>query len=392
MARPRSSMPKYRYHVSGQAVVTLAYRDYYLGPHDSPESRARYFELIAIYNEHGQSMPPDIPERQIDEPITVRAVTGEYRQHIEEKYDHDRSEYNRYKRLCDTLDDEYGDIPAEDFGPRKLAAIRELLIVAKNSRGYINKQMRGIRAIFRYAVACELIGIDVVQRLEALEPLRKRQTKAKEGRFVAPVDLAVVKATAKHLSPILKAMVELQAATGMRPSEVCKLRPCDIEQRDDGVWLYRPGSHKTERHGKDRVIPIVGDLRITLGRFLDRDPEAFCFSPRDAMAWRREQQRKNRKSKVQPSQRDRSKSNAKRLPGECYKSTSYYRAIERAAKRADVPHWFPYQLRHTRATLVREALGIEAAQALLGHSRVDMTEVYTQRSIEKAIEAAKSSA
>ena len=60
MPRPRSSMPAYRFHVSGQAVVTLAGKDFYLGPHDSPESRARYFELVQEYNANGK-IAPDKP-------------------------------------------------------------------------------------------------------------------------------------------------------------------------------------------------------------------------------------------------------------------------------------------------------------------------------------------
>ena len=46
MPRQRSAMPSYRFHVSGQAVVTLCGKDFYLGAHDTPESRARYFALL----------------------------------------------------------------------------------------------------------------------------------------------------------------------------------------------------------------------------------------------------------------------------------------------------------------------------------------------------------
>ncbi len=106
------------------------------------------------------------------------------------------------------------------------------------------------------------------------------------------------------------------------------------------------------------------------------------------MAWFREQQRKKRKSKVQPSQKNRKKAEPKRQPGLKYSSPSYYRAIQAAAKRAGVPRWYPYQLRHTAATVVRETLGVEAAAALLGHARTDMTEVYAKIGLDKAIEAA----
>jgi hypothetical protein len=39
-------VPKYRLHkTTGRAVVTIDGRDFYLGPYNSPESRAKYDEL-----------------------------------------------------------------------------------------------------------------------------------------------------------------------------------------------------------------------------------------------------------------------------------------------------------------------------------------------------------
>ena len=35
-------------------------------------------------------------------------------------------------------------------------------------------------------------------------------------------------------------MVRIQVATGMRPSEVCKMRPCDIDLSREDAWIYRP--------------------------------------------------------------------------------------------------------------------------------------------------------
>ncbi len=49
MPRPRSVQPAYQFHISGQARVTLDGRDFYLGPHGSEESYARYCALLAEY-------------------------------------------------------------------------------------------------------------------------------------------------------------------------------------------------------------------------------------------------------------------------------------------------------------------------------------------------------
>ncbi|MDE0867087.1 MAG: site-specific integrase [Rubripirellula sp.] len=387
MPRPRSTQPKYQFHISGQARVELDYQVFYLGPHDSPESRARYHELLAIYNANGQRMPKDTPTHLIDAPVTVRTITGEFREHAKKRYANNPKELNRFSNLCARLEDDFGSEPADEFGPRLLSQVRDDMVGERLSRKYVNRLIRGVKKIFKHAVSMELVDVNVVIKLDTLEPLRAGQTEAHETEDVEPVDLDIVQATAKHLSPILKAMIGLQAATGMRPSEVCNLRPCDIEKRDDGVWLYRPPKHKTAHRGKKKAVPIVGDTRITIGPYLDRDPEAFCFSPRESMTWYRAEQRKNRKTKVQPSQTHRKKHKPKRQPGEQYKSGSYYQAIRNSAKKANQPHWFPYQLRHAAATTVREALGIEAAAALLGHARTDMTDHYAQQAIGKAVNA-----
>ena len=125
--------------------------------------------------------------------------------------------------------------------------------------------------------------------------------------------------------------------------------------------------------------------------FLERSPESFCFSPREAAQWHREQRTTARQTDQRWGNRPGTnrKANPKRQPGEKYTPDSYRQAIERAAKNAGTDHWFPYQLRHTAGTVIREALGVEAAQAMLGHSRAAMTEHYAKQSLEKAIEAAK---
>ena len=50
--------------------------------------------------------------------------------------------------------------------------------------------------------------------------------------------------------------------------------------------------------------------------------------------------------------------------------------------------WHPNQLRHTFATEVRKAHGLEAAQVLLGHARADVTQVYSERNLTLAVKVA----
>jgi site-specific recombinase XerC len=48
--------------------------------------------------------------------------------------------------------------------------------------------------------------------------------------------------------------------------------------------------------------------------------------------------------------------------------------------------WHPNQLRHTVATEVRARFGLEASQAVLGHAKADVTQVYAERDLTKAVE------
>lgn len=389
MPRRKAATPAYRYHVSGQARVYLDGRHYYLGEYESPESKARYHALLRDYHANGMSIPDSMSTHQIDHPITIAVITAEFREEIKSRYANNRTEASRFANLCDLLNDEYGDEPAAEFGPRKLAEIRDLFVASGNCRKYANQQTRNVVRIFRHAVSRELIKPEQLVGLESLEPLRRGQTTAPEGKPREPAELDAVKLTAKYLSPTLRAMVRIQAATGMRPSEIFRMRPCDIDQTGE-VWVYRPADHKTANWGKNKAVPIVGDARDALTPFMHRNADTFCFSPRESKRWYQQQRTANRVTpesfgNIVGSNR---RINPKRRPGEKYTKDSYNRAIRRACDKAGVKRWTPYQLRHMTATAIRESLDLEAAKALLGHSTSAMTEHYAKQSLNKAIAAA----
>ncbi|MCC9645010.1 site-specific integrase [Rhodopirellula sp. JC740] len=429
MPRPKSKMPARRFHVSGQSIVTFNSRTYYLGPHDSPESLARYAVLLAKYQAGGLTMPENfsvsdiedqvqamlgasqaglIQEQQEDSPVLVAHVTALYREHLTTKYPiSDQKEKNKERYRCeqvaDRLDKMFGDVPVDQFGPVKLRQFRDDLVANGMSRKkdgslrkplarkYINRIVNGVIGMFTHAVSGELVDIAKVQQLKTLETLRCGQTTAPETAPVKPVPIEQVRQTAPHLSPIIKAMLRIQVATGMRPGELCIMRPCDIDRSGEN-WIYVPSKHKTGWRGKSKAIPLVGDARDAITEFLQRHPESFCFSPKEAMEWRHAVAAANRTTPMSCGNRPGTnrKKSPKRLPRDRYDPQSYRQAIQRAQKAAGVPHWFPYQLRHLNATTIRAALGgTEEAQALLGHSTALMTAHYAQESLEAAVRAAK---
>jgi integrase len=48
-----------------------------------------------------------------------------------------------------------------------------------------------------------------------------------------------------------------------------------------------------------------------------------------------------------------------------------------------IPHWFPYQLRHTAATVLEEEHGLDEAQAQLGHRTANTTKRYSKAQLKQ---------
>lgn len=409
MVRPKAKAPAISLHMSGQAIAKFDGVTFYLGPHNSAQAFAKYAYILRQYQANDYRLPDHItphsvrqlaetfgmePEAEteiVDQsktPVLIEHLTALYRSHIENIYKSSPIELYRLKRLCDELELHSGKMLAGEYGPRALQEQRQKWVNSGKSRKYCNRLTNATVRIFKFGVSQELVDPSRWQALKSLEPLKEGQTEAPETEPVQPVPLDHVRKTIKHLSPVLVAIIRVQVATGARPSEILNMRPCDID-RTGPEWIYRPAKHKNAKRGKLRVIPLLGDAKEVVIDYINRDPDSFLFSPRESVAWHNAQKRAARKSKVQPSQRDRSKPNAAIKPREAFDVHSYRRAIERACKAAGVPTWHPYQLRHSAGTIVREALGPEAAQALLGHSNLRMTEHYAKVSERKAIEAAK---
>jgi integrase len=180
-------------------------------------------------------------------------------------------------------------------------------------------------------------------------------------------------------------MVELQKLTGMRPGEVCMMRTCDLDV-SGRVWTYIPREHKTEHHGKGRVVYLGPKAQAILRPWLRTDLNAYLFSAREATDEYRAGQRRNRKTPMTPLQAARKRSRRPEVfPGDRYTTDSYRRSIAKACSRAGVPKWHPHQLRHNAGTWLRKEFGLDVARVILGHSSPVVTEVYAEVDREKAV-------
>jgi hypothetical protein len=67
------------------------------------------------------------------------------------------------------------------------------------------------------------------------------------------------------------------------------------------VWTFTPASHKTEHHGRGRVIYLGPKAQEVLKPFLRPELIAYLFSPTEALAERQADRRRNRKTSLSGS-------------------------------------------------------------------------------------------
>jgi integrase len=360
-------------------VVTIAGRDIYLGEYDSPESRAEYDRLIAEWLLNGRQSthaPRDNPDD-----LTVAELCLRYLEWATEYYrklGEPTSEVHNVKRAIRTLRRLYGHTAARDYGPLALKATRNQWIDEGLARSNCNRLTGIVKRLFRWATEHQFIPPTVYQGLAAVSGLRKGRTEARETEPIGPVPAEVVEKTVAHLSPMLRAMVELQALTGMRPGEVLQLRGGDLDMNGP-VWVYVPGSHKTEHHGHHRVICIGPRAQGILRPWLRGNPHEYVFGPRQ----NREHQLEGRPT-PRPRTEWEKRNRKRRFLRDRYTLNAYLHVIKRACDRAKVEPWSPNRLRHSAATRIRAAYGIEATSTVLGHSDPAMSLVYAERDLDTA--------
>lgn len=374
-----SRTPSYRHHKpSGQAVVTLSGRDVYLGKHGSPESRAEYDRLVAEWLSAGRRLPTAATGAASE--LSVNEVILAYLKFADAYYTKGGKptiEPGNIRLSVRLLKKLYGHTNARDFGPLGLKAVRQAMIEGGGCRSEINRRVGRIVRLFKWATSEEMVPPSVHQTLQTVPGLRRGRADVRESKPVKPASEADVAAIRPHVARQVWAMIEVQRLSGMRPGEVVSMRTFDIDT-SGRVWTYSPPQHKTEHHGKTRLIQLGPKAQAVLGPWLRPDPAEYLFSPAEAEAERKATLRAARKTPVQPSQVSRAKTKPARRVGSLYTVELYRRAIANGCKKAGVAHWHPHQLRHSAATHLRREFGIDVARAVLGYSSPAVTDSQTR--------------
>ena len=373
-------IPKYSHHKpTGQARVRINGKSFYLGPYDSEQSRQRYDALIANYLTG--TLDAD------RETLTIGRLAVLFMDHAagySVKDGQPTGEISRLQTAFRPLVQKYSRERVSRFGPLKLKDVRELMIRKGWTRSGINDAVKRIVRMLRWAVENELAAPAVYDACRAVTGLRCNRSAAREADPVTPVPLDDLNAVLPHLNRQVRAMVELQLVSGMRPGEVTRIRLTDIDRTGE-TWVYRPHRHKLQHHGKDRTVFLGPRAQEILQPFLTADRQRYLFSPADAEAERNAARRADRQSPMTPSQAARQRKNTpKRTAGTRYTTESFRRVIYRICRRHGIPVWSPNQLRHNAATDIRRQFGLDAARTVLGHAESNTTERYAEVDLDAA--------
>lgn len=390
-----------RHKATNQAYVNLGGQVFYLGEYGSEKSKERYNRLKSdwLLNPHAVKKKVKASSKPVMSDLCLK-----YLEWAEKYYRSAESKHMEY--ACRPIEALFATLLCDDFGPDQFEACQQWWVNQKVTRQYCNKQYWRLLRVIRWGVRKKMLPPKIDDIIKEVKPLKRGRCDAPESAPVLPVLDNVVEKTLKNCTPVVADMVRFQQLVGCRPGEVCAVTPAMVDRTSD-VWIIKLDHHKTAHHGKERLIYCGPKAQAILSKYLLRGKDEPCFSPAESERQRQEARRAARKTKVQPSQIDRSKPGATKLPRDAYDTNTYCRAIKYACTKAFPPPkeikkdkqklkewkdsytWSPNQLRHATATAVRKSFGLEGAQLVLGHSNAQVTQIYAERDSAKAIEIAR---
>lgn len=160
MPRLVNSVPKYRRHrATNQAIVTLNGHGHYLGPYGSKASRIEYDRLIGEWLAAGRT-----PLHITGSELTIVELCAQYWKFASQYYrrnGRDTGVVAGIKSALKYLREHYGRTLACEFGPLALKTVRERMIADDLSRRYINDHVERIQRMYKWAVAEQLLNIEV---------------------------------------------------------------------------------------------------------------------------------------------------------------------------------------------------------------------------------------
>ena len=383
----RPTLPTLFHHkASGQSAIAVRNDDgkrrtIYLGKHGTMATQERYREVLAELLA-GKFVRTRVRVRRPSEWPTVSQLAADFLVHARRFYRDPNGQVGRevgnFTCALRPLLAQFGDVHVDQFSVRDLVAFRQALVdSARYCRKTINHAVRRCKALFRWGAELDVVPATVWHQLSSLRGLTAGRCGVRESEPVQPVPWGLVEPILDHLLPPLRACVLLQWYSGLRPTEALQITRGQIEMLD-GMWVYRPGTHKGVWRGLERVCWLGPKAQAVLTPLLKADAAAALISPIDAVVALHQKKRRDRQTPLTKQTRDRDRRAKKKAPyvGQFYGVDAYRKAICRACDDAGVPRWSPHQLRHAAARRIALAAGMEACKAVLGHQDMRMTEHY----------------
>ena len=303
----------------------------------------------------------------------------------------------------------YAEWSVDSLGPDELNEVKTALLKHKYkkekqekhyTRRGINDTLKWIKKILKWGVGRNIVKNETLIGIEnELKLLRMGEKGAKDNIKRGRVSEEEFNQVVGVLTSVVGDMLKLVWHTGMRPYEICEMRPYDILRDDPECWIYIPGrdhtpigNHKTMRYGKVKVIPLAGECIDILSKRIDNfDSKEYIFSPQDSISEFLKTKHLNRKTSLSCGNKPGSnrKENPKKKPTGRYTNNTFAQACKRGCRRAGVEEFIPYDLRRTVATKTRAELGKEAAKTLLGHAEESTTDIYLLEEVQEAMKVAK---
>jgi integrase/recombinase XerD len=207
----------------------------------------------------------------------------------------------------------------------------------------VARALAAIRGLFRFLVAERHLKNDPTENLENPK-LWTTLPKSLQPSEVEALLRAPDRETAEGLRD--GAMLELLYATGLRVSELIKVRIDDLVM--DAGFLRTMG-----KGSKERIVPFGDAARDAIVRYLEQGRDHFAKAPDPHLFLSR---------RGRPMTRQ-----------------SFWMKVEKYARLAGVKsHISPHVLRHSFAThLLENGADLRSVQMMLGHSDISTTQIYT---------------
>lgn len=381
-----------RHKSTNQAYVNLNGQVIYLGEYGSEKSLERYRAVKAEWLLGRQAFKAKAKAtRGRTQWPTMAELAVAYLEHAEAYYG-SSTEYANLKLACRPIRDLYATKETDLFCPVAFKACRAWWMSdSKRSRQYVNKMAKYLLRILKWGVSERLVPPATFEACRCVDPLRAGRTTAPESKKVLPVADSVVDATIEKSTDVVADMIRFQRLVGCRPGELVRITPAMVT-RSGEVWQIVMADHKTAYRGKSRTIYVGPKAQAILTRYLLRPADTPCFSPIESEQQRLAARYSARVTPLSCGNRpgtNKVSGKPQKTPGNAFTTQSYGRSIRFACLRAKVTPWAPNQLRHNAATTIRREFGLEAAQVILGHSELGVTQVYAERDSAKAIEIAR---